>query len=94
LPKSFLANTSSREVSGKISSSSQYISTTKILSEVPSCSYIGVGDQLDETSGREPGGGGDPDGDGGGIEALPDEEDSSEGERERLMPLLSSIVNK
>jgi hypothetical protein len=53
-----------------------------------------VGDQLDETSSREPGGGGDLDGDGGGIEALLGEEDSSEGEHERLVPLLSSIVNK
>jgi hypothetical protein len=50
---------------------------------------------LDETSGREIGGGRDPDGDGGNVEALLGEDDEPlTDEHERLMPLLSSIVNK
>jgi hypothetical protein len=49
----------------------------------------------EETSDWEPGGGGDPDGVGSSVEALPDEEeDPPASERERLVPLLSSIVNK
>jgi hypothetical protein len=43
----------------------------------------------------EPSGGRDPDGDGGGVEAwLREKEPLLEGERGRLVPLLSSIVNK
>jgi hypothetical protein len=43
----------------------------------------------------DPGGGGDPDGAGGGVEPLlSDEEPSLEGEWERLVPLLFSIMAK
>jgi hypothetical protein len=78
-----------------MSSASEDGSTTGILSKSLSCSYVGDGGRQDETSGGEPSDGGDPDGDGGGVEALPSkEEDPLEPERECLVSLLSSIVNK
>jgi hypothetical protein len=93
--KSFLANSSSHEVSGNMSSSSEERSTTRILSKGPPCSYVGNNGQGDETSGGEPGGCGDIDGDNNNVEALPnEEEDPLTGEHERLVPLLFSIVNK
>jgi hypothetical protein len=61
------------------------------LEELP-CSNTGEQGRHDKISNGDPGGGGDPDGAGGGVlaplgEGLP----SAEGERSRLMPLLSSI---
>jgi hypothetical protein len=48
-----------------------------------------------ETFDGDPGGGGDSDGADGGVEALLGNEESSlEGEWERLVPLLSSIMVK
>jgi hypothetical protein len=60
----------------------------------PPCSNTGEQGRREETSEGDPGGG-DPDGTGGGVLAslgrgLP----PTEGERSRLMPLLSSIVGK
>jgi hypothetical protein len=63
-----------------------------VFSEVLPCSNTGEQGRHDETSDRDPGGGRDPDGASDGVLAslgrgLP----SAEGERSRLMPLLSSI---
>jgi hypothetical protein len=94
-PKSFLANSLFYVMSGMRSSSSEERCTTGILSEGPSCSKIGEQWRREETSDGDPGGGGEPDGIGDGVEALlDDEEPSLEGERGRLVPLLSSIVVK
>jgi hypothetical protein len=59
--------------------------------EEPPCSNTGEQGRRDEIFDGDPGGGGDPDGADGGVfaslgEGLP----SAEGERPRLMPLLSS----
>jgi hypothetical protein len=93
-PKSFLVNYSSHEVSATESSSSEdkARSTTGIGSEGPPCSHRGKQRRRDEVAGGNCVGGGDPEQDGGGVEALLGEEDpSSEGERGRLRFFLSSI---
>jgi hypothetical protein len=92
--KSFLASSSSREVSAKKSSSpeDEVRSTIGIGSEGPPCSHGGKQRRRDEVSGGDCIGGGDPDKDDGGVEALLGEEDPSlEGERGRLRFFLSSI---
>jgi hypothetical protein len=82
-------------VTGKAYSSLEERSTTGIPSEGPPCSYTGDSDLWDETSGGKPGGGGDPDGEGSGVEALLGEEEGPLAvERECLVPLLSSVVNQ
>jgi hypothetical protein len=63
-----------------------------VFPEALPCSNTGEQRQRDETSDGDSGGGGDPDGTGGGVltssgRGLP----SAEGERSRLMSLLSSI---
>jgi hypothetical protein len=63
-----------------------------VFPEALPCSNIGEQGWRGETTDGDPSGGGDPDGVGGGVSAssgkgLP----STEGERSRLMPLLSSI---
>jgi hypothetical protein len=61
-------------------------------SEGPPCSHGSKQRRRDEVSGGDCIGGGDPDKDGGGVEALLREEDPSlKGERGRLMFFLSSI---
>jgi hypothetical protein len=98
-------NSSSCDVSGKtLSSSSEDISTTRALSEGPPCSNIGEQWRREETSDGDPGGGGNPEGAGNGVETLLDNGLPSiegergrpfiEGECGRLVPLLSSIVLK
>jgi hypothetical protein len=90
-PKSFLANSLFYVMSGMRSSSSEERCTTGILSEGPSCSKTDEQWRREETSDGDPGGDGEPD----GVEALlDDKEPSLEGERGRLVPLLSSIVVK
>jgi hypothetical protein len=59
------------------------------------CSNTGEQGRREEISAGDSGGGGDPDGTNGGVlgpmdEGLP----SAEGERHRLVPLLSSIASK
>jgi hypothetical protein len=96
-PKSLLTNSSSRDVSGMRPSSfeDENRSTTGTFSEGPSCSNTDEQWWHEEVSHRDPGGGGDPDSADGGIEpSLGEEEPSLEGEREHLVPLLSSIVAK
>jgi hypothetical protein len=93
-PKSFLASSSSHEVSAKESSSpeDEARSTIGTGSEGPPCSHGGKQRRRDEVSGGDCIGGGDPERDGCGLEALLEEEDpSSEGERGRLRFFLSSI---
>jgi hypothetical protein len=55
-------------------------------------SKIGEQGQHEKISNGDPGGGGDPDGTGGVLVSLGDGLPSLEGERERLMHLLSSII--
>jgi hypothetical protein len=87
-PKSFLANSSSREVS----TTGEEGPLTGVVPEALPCSNIGEQRRRDETSDGDPGGGGDPDGAGGGVFASSGREfPSVEGERSRLTPLLSSI---
>jgi hypothetical protein len=70
-------------------------STTEISSEGPSCSRTGEGGLCEDTSDGDTGDGRDSNGDGSGIEASLDEDkESLAEERECLVPLLSSIVNK
>jgi hypothetical protein len=93
-PKSLLVSSSSYEVSGKSSSSSEERSTTGMPSEGPPCSRTGQGSLRADTSGGDIGNDRDSDGDGGGIEeSLDEDEEPLAEERERLVPLLSSIVN-
>jgi hypothetical protein len=67
-------------------------STIGTSSEGPPCSLGGKQRRHDEVSGGDCIGEGDPERDGGGVEALLGEEDpSSEGERGRLRFFLSSI---
>jgi hypothetical protein len=55
----------------------------------------GDGGQREGTSSGDPSGDGEPDGDDGGVEALLEEdEEPLAAERECLVPLFSSIVNK
>jgi hypothetical protein len=96
-PKSLLANSSSHEVSGRRPSSSEEEdrSTTRTFSYGLPCSNIVEQGQREKISDGDPSGGGDPDSAGGGVKPpLGDEEPSLEGERDRLVPLLSSIVAK
>jgi hypothetical protein len=69
--------------------------TTGTFSKGPPCSNTGEQGRHEEISNGDPGGGGDPDSADGGVELPLDEEKPSlEGERECLVPLLSSIVPK
>jgi hypothetical protein len=93
-PKSFLANSSSREVSATEPSSlgDKARSTTGTGSEGSPCSHRGKQRRRDEVTGGDCVSGGHPERDGGGVEALLGEEDpSSEGERGRLRFFLFSI---
>jgi hypothetical protein len=57
------------------------------------CSNTGEQRRREEISDGDPGGGGDPDGTGGAVlVSLDDGLPSLEGEREHLVPLLSSII--
>jgi hypothetical protein len=86
---------SSREVSEKVSSSLEKRSTTGVPSDGPPCSYTGDGGLRDETTDGDVGGSGDPDGEGGGVEALlGEDEEPVVDEWKCLVPLLASIVNK
>jgi hypothetical protein len=70
------------------SSEDENISTTRTFSEEPPCSNTSECGRCEEISDGDPGGGGDPDGTGGGVEpSLGEEEPSLEGERARLVPL-------
>jgi hypothetical protein len=63
-----------------------------VFPEALPCSNTDEQRQRDEISDGDSGGGGDPDGTGGGVLASSDRGlPSAEGERSRLMPLLSSI---
>jgi hypothetical protein len=87
-------NSSSRGVSGMRFSSYEERSTTRIFSEGPSCSKTGER-RWWETSDGDSVGSGDPDRVDDSVETLLGaEEPSFEGEQERLVPLLSSIVIK
>jgi hypothetical protein len=67
-------------------------STTGTGSEGPPCSHGGKQRRRDEVVGGDCVGGGDPDREEGGVEALLGEEDpSTQGERGRLRFFLSSI---
>jgi hypothetical protein len=94
-PKSFLANSSSRDVSAMDSSSPEdkAKSKTGTGSEGTPCSHGGKQRRRDEVTGRDCVGGGHPERDGGGVEALLGEEDPSSGGggRGRLRFFLSSI---
>jgi hypothetical protein len=94
--KSLLTISSSHEVSGmRFSSSEEERFTTGIFLEGLPYSRTGEQGRHEETSDGDPGGGGDPDDTGGGVEpSLDDEKPSLEGQRERIVPLLSSIVAK
>jgi hypothetical protein len=88
-PKSFLANSASREVSAMKFSSSEYKERSIIgaFPEEPSCSKTSEQGQQEEIFDGDPGGGGDPDGvDGGVLVSLGKGFPSGEGERSCLMP--------
>jgi hypothetical protein len=93
-PKSFRTISSSREVSGKASSSHEERSKTGNPSEGSLCSYGVDGGSRKETSGEEVSGGEDLVGDGSGEALLEEDEDPLASARERLVPLLFSIVDK
>jgi hypothetical protein len=96
-PKSLLVNSSPREVSGMRASSSEDEdrSTTRTFSKGPPCLNTGEQGWREKIFVGHPGGDGDPDSVDGGVETpLHEEEPSLEGERERLVPLLSPIVTK
>jgi hypothetical protein len=87
-PKSFLTSSASREVS----TMNEEGSIISVFLEALPCSNTDEQGRRDETSDGDPDGGGDPDGVGDGVltslgRGLP----SVEGERSRLMPLLSFI---
>jgi hypothetical protein len=68
-------------------------STTGAFSEDPPFSSTGERRQCEKTSGGDASGGRDPDGADGGVLAPSDDGlPSLEGERARLVPLLSSII--
>jgi hypothetical protein len=97
LPYNHWVNSKSREVSTIKSSSSkdEDRSITGAFSEGPPCSNTGERGRCETTSDRDPGGDGDPDrADRGVLESLGAGLPSVEGERSRLMSLLSSIVGK
>jgi hypothetical protein len=86
--KSFLTSSSSREVSIM----NEEGSSIGIFPGVLPCSNTSEHGRRNETTDGDPGGGGDSDGTGGGVstslvKGLP----TAEGERSRLVPLLSSI---
>jgi hypothetical protein len=85
--KSLRVNSSSRVVSGKISSSIEERSTTGIVLEGSPCSQTGEGGLRGESSDGDTASGTESDGDGGGVEAQheDDEEPSLEGEQESLV---------
>jgi hypothetical protein len=96
-PNSRQANSVSREVSTKKSSSSEdeESSITGMFPEGPPCSNTSERGRHEEISDGDPDGGGDPNGAGGRVlaslgEGLP----SAEGEHGRLVHLLSSIASK
>jgi hypothetical protein len=67
--------------------------TIETFLEGPPCPNTGERGRREDISDGDPCGGGDPDGAGGGGEPpLGEKESSLEGERARLVPLLSSIV--
>jgi hypothetical protein len=77
------------------SSKNEERSTIGAFSKGPSCLNTGEQWRHEETSNRDPSGGEDLDDVGGGVETLLGEDEPSfEGERGRLVPLLSSIVAK
>jgi hypothetical protein len=77
------------------SSEEEERSTTEIFLEGPPCSRTSWQGWREETSEWDPGGGGDPDVTGSGVETLlGGEEPSLKGEQELLLSLLSSIVAK
>jgi hypothetical protein len=87
-PKSFLVNSSSREVS----TTSEEGPLTGVVPKALPCSNTDEQRRHDETSDGDPDGGGDPDGTGGGVFALSDRElPSTDGECSLLTPFLSSI---
>jgi hypothetical protein len=93
-PKSILVNSSSCEVSATRPSSSEdeERSTTGAFPKDPPCSNTGERGQREETSGGDFRSDGDLEGAGGGVLAsLGNGLPSLEGEREHLVPLLSSI---
>jgi hypothetical protein len=70
-------------------------STTGTFSEGQPCSNTSEQGRHEEISDGDPGGGGHLDSVGGGVESpLGEEEPFLEGERERLVPLLYSIMAK
>jgi hypothetical protein len=74
------------------SSEDEERSSTGAFPEDPPSSHIGEFEQREEISSGDFSGGGDPEGAGGGVLApLGDGLPSLEGERECLVPLLSSI---
>jgi hypothetical protein len=87
-PNSFLANSSSREVS----TTSEEGPLTGVAPEALPYSNIDEKRRRDETSDGYPDGGGDPNGTDGGVFASSGRElPSAEGERSRLTSFLSSI---
>jgi hypothetical protein len=95
--KSLLVNSSSREVSGirPPSSKDEDRSTTRTFSKGPPCSNNSEQGQHEKISDGDPGGSRDPKIVDRGVEPPFDEEEPSlEGEREHLVPLLSSVVAK
>jgi hypothetical protein len=93
-PKSFLVSFTSREVSTMKFSSSEdeERSIIGVFPEALPCSNTGEQGRHDDTSNGDPGGGGDLDGTSGGVLTSPGRGlPSVEGERYRLMHLLSSI---
>jgi hypothetical protein len=94
-PKSLLVNSSSCETSAMRSPSSEGEErpTTGAFPEDPLTPTLVSGGQREETSSGDVSSGGDPEGvDGGVLAPSEDGLPSLEGERARLMPLLSSIV--
>jgi hypothetical protein len=87
-PKSFLASSSSREVS----TINDEGSSVGIFPEVLPCLNTSEQGQCDEATDGDPGGDGDLDGTGDGVSALPGKGlPPTEGKRSCLVPLLSSI---
>jgi hypothetical protein len=75
------------------SSEDEERSTNGAFPEDPPCSHTGERGRCEETSDGDVSGGGDPDGASGGVLSPSSNElPPLEGERARLVPLLSSIV--
>jgi hypothetical protein len=75
----------------EVSTTSEEGPLTGVVPKALPCLNTGEQRQHDETSDRDPGGSGDPDGTSGVFASLSRGLPSTEGERSRLMPLLSSI---